>query len=803
VSPSGGDRGTSHDVPDSGRIVDVAFLRRNIDRTFTYKLEIEADVLGTPVVVPLRSSLTVGIVVGYGDEEDVQSELKSVGDVLEDYFTLPRSLISLGHWISQYYVAPINKVFESMLPPRYLPSPSRAWNVIEVPDECSEVPNSLLNIARRNDRVELSDLIRESKLQKSEVTNYMESLRQAGFVEKTLTLERPRVSRRTLNFVKKTGDSPDDENLSRKEKECLEYLARNGDSFQRDLPESLARSNLLSRLADKDLIERTERVVRRNPIPRDQSKPSTSDIQLTSEQNQALTTIRSSLKTEEFETHLLHGVTGSGKTEVYFRLVEDALERDGAALVLVPEITLASFMLHRFRDRFGDNLAVLHSGLSAGERLDEWIRIQTGEASVVLGVQSAVFAPLNNLSVIVVDDSSYKSGQTPRYHARDVAVKLGQMQEIPVVLGSATPSVESYSNARRNRYELMEMTERPLGGELPSVRILDLRNEDSPLNETLIEKTRAVLEDGGKVIWFLNRRGHSNFLLCQSCGDVVECQNCNVSLTYHSEPDRLRCHYCGFARQNIPDRCPNCGDYQVDRVGMGTQHLETVAENTFGVDRIIRMDSDTVTRKKARTERLQAFGKEGASLLIGTQMVTKGLDFEEVNFVGVLNVDTGLNLPDFRSGEYTFQQLVQVCGRAGRKQAGAQVLVQTYNPGHYSVQLGARQSYEEFFRKECSFRKPLNYPPFARLINIVAIDSNEKKVARTLEDLREVLPERDEVELMGPVPCGVDYVKGKHRWHLLARGRFPSQWRVQLRKWTRDVDSEVRVNVDVDPTEVL
>jgi primosomal protein N' (replication factor Y) len=595
------------------------------------------------------------------------------------------------------------------------------------------------------------------------------------------------------------------EQLSKRQRELVEHLMEVGGAYQKDLPDVLSRSKLIKRLEEKSLIVREKKIYRRVPLPGAREDRDRENLTLTDEQETVRDEVRATIEQEKFGVHLVHGVTGSGKTEVYFRLIEAVIDRGETALVLVPEITLASFMVSEFRARFGDRLALLHSGLSKGERHDEWRRIHSGEADVVLGVQSAVFAPLRNLGLIVVDeehDSSYKAGQSPRYHARDVAVVRGRLAEIPVVLGSATPSLESYANSLRGRYKKHEMKERPLGGELPSVRVIDLKNKPSLLTDSLVETTREVLERGHRAIWFYNRRGVSNFILCEECGHVVQCRQCDVSLTLHDEPRRLRCHYCGY-NTAVPETCAECHSEALDSVGLGTQTLANRARELFDSATVIRMDQDTVTKKDSRFEKLNTFGEESPCLLVGTQMVTKGLDYEKVDFVGVVLADTGLQFPDFRSGEKTFQQLVQVCGRAGRKESGASVHVQTYNPGHYAILNGKKGDFEAFASKELQNRKPLKYPPFARLINIIAKAKEERDVSRVLNRLRDNVPADDDVQWLGPSPCGIDYVKGNYRWHLMARGFFSRQWKNELRTVMDEFSSQIRLIVDVDPIDVL
>lgn len=789
-------------------VVDVVFLKRDIDEAFSYRLEAErrpeSGPVGFPVVVPLGPNLTVGLIV---DEDDAgDGDLKPVRDVLTDFEPLPENLVDLGSWVASYYLAPINAVFRSIFPPRYLPEPTPAWRITDEASR-SELPEFVNGELDDDGTIALDGLKENCDESTGAITTAMEEMTEAGVVVETLQLSPPDVKPKTYNYVKLTRErsSLSLRDYSEKQVELIEYLDERGDQFQKDLPESLKRTDLLRRLEENDVIDRVQKVERRVPMPDSEEPGEVPEFELTEEQSSVRDAVLTTMREDCHRTHLLHGVTGSGKTEVYFRLAEEALDRDQTVLVLVPEITLATFMISRFRNRFGDDLALLHSGLSQGERLDEWQRIQSGEARVVLGVQSAVFAPLKNLGLVVVDeehDTSYKSGQTPRYHARDVAVMRARQNEIPVILGSATPSLESYTNALRDRYELHEMKTRPLEGELPEVTITDLRGSDDLLTEPLLGETRRVLDKDHKAIWFYNRRGMSNFLLCSDCGETQKCQQCNVSMTLHSKPEQLRCHYCGYSR-SVPEVCGNCGSEEVDAIGSGTQKLAADAGEHFSDATIIRMDRDTVTKKQARYRKLQQFAEPGPGLLIGTQMVTKGLDFEDVDFVGVVLADTGLQFPDFRSGERTFQQLVQVCGRAGRQKAGASVHVQTYDPGHYAILHGKNTDYESFVTEELQGRKPLKYPPFGRLINIIGRAKREADVSRVLNKIRQGMPGSSSVEWLGPAPCGINYLKGNYRWHLMARGRFEASWKQNLRRRVKDHQQNIRVTIDVDPIDVM
>ncbi len=777
----------------------VVFLRQNLPDSLSYQTEDPEACLGRALVVPLRGRLTVGLGVRV-HEPDPELELAPVQQILSTPPALSEELLQLGNWLGTYYLSGFSSVFQRILPPAYLPRITERW----------------LRAGNSSDRSILSDLPAEEGIKfgslaekrsetLSELRDKLEEARRQGLAEQSVQIGRPDVSRRTYQYVVLTDDSPENpDDLSPREQDLLDHLRDRGDTFRTDLPESLKRTDLLNRAEEKGFVRREERSRSRVPLARRHGEQADPEFTLTDEQQRVLDAVEDDVREQRFGVHLLHGITGSGKTEVYFRAARQVLDEGEAVLVLVPEITLASFQSRRFVERFGDTVALWHSEMSRGERRDEWDRIQSGEARLILGVQSAVFAPALDLGLLIVDeehDTSYKAGQDPRYHARDVAVKRAQFLDCPVLLGSATPSVESYANVHRGRYRGHSMNRRPTGGEPAGVLVQDLRNEQHMLTDRLIEKTERSLSEGARAIWFLNRRGSAQFLLCQECGDVPECPDCSVSLTLHQGPGRLRCHYCGYSRP-VPSTCDECGSEEIARVGSGTEKLASVATRRFPDARVFRLDADTVGRKGAREECLEAFGSTPGSLLVGTQMVTKGLDFEDLMFVGIVNADVSLHFPDFRSGERTFQQLVQVIGRAGRDRPDAEVLLQTYNPEHYAVQRALDQDFEGFFRQELNQRRPLKYPPYSRLIDLRCRGNREEDVVRTLRNICDILPDYDSIDVLGPSPCGIDYVKGKHRWHLLCRGWFDSDWKERTRE-RLPRDSSVRVTVDVDPVDLM
>lgn len=793
---------------------DVVPLRRDVDQPFTYRAGsdgIHADsgsLTGAAVVIPLGSRLTVGLVVEVHSPNDPPDrDLKPIVRVIDTIRPLSAELIRLGRWMASYYVASPVHAFQLLMPPRYLPRPVHAWCVQENAGGAVQ-SEALRELFEPGETVTLDAVCEHTGWSASRVHERMKQFVEEEVASETVELQPPPVGRRRLNYLEPGGTSDECQHVrqhgSPREKELVEWLIEREGGFQRDLPDRLNRTDLIRRLEEKGVLTRSRRVNRRTPHTTAQGDGEVPDLELTDEQREVLEAVRPAVREGQFDVHLVHGVTGSGKTEVYFQLINEALDRDRTALVLVPEILLASFLLDRFRNRYGQRLAVLHSGLSEGERLDEWDRIQQGEASVVLGVQSAVLAPLSEVGLIVVDeehDTSYKAARTPRYHARDVAVMRARQHDVPVVLGSATPSLESYANALRARYHKHEMKHRPRG-DTPSVRVADLRGEDSLLTDSLVDSTRDVLDRDRKAIWFLNRRGLSNFLICPDCGSTVQCNNCHVTLTLHGSPRKLQCHYCGFDRPSV-DRCEECGSPRIEAVGVGTEWLSDRAHTLFEGAEVIRLDSDTVTRKEARYRKLERFGESGPRLLVGTQMVTKGLDFEQVDFVGVVNADTGLQFPDFRAGERTFQQIVQVCGRAGRDNRSADVLVQTYNPGHYAILYAKRGDYRGFFGREADGRRALQYPPFGRLVNVTARGKDREATANVLETLRRRLDPPEGARWLGPSPCMIDYLKGYHRFHLLGRGQFSSEWKERLRSTCGDLDDRVRMTIDVDPVDLL
>jgi primosomal protein N' (replication factor Y) len=544
----------------------------------------------------------------------------------------------------------------------------------------------------------------------------------------------------------------------------------------------------------------------------DPTPKKTDPLTLTPSQQEVFDVIKGAIEEGGYRSFLLHGVTGSGKTEIYLQAIDVARRRGKGAVVLIPEISLTKQTLERFRCRFGEDVAVLHSGLRPSQRASEWRRVRDGRARIVVGARSAVFSPIRNVGLIIVDEeheTSYKQDErSPRYHGRDVAIMRGMKDGAIVLLGSATPSIESYHNTTIGKSTLLTLCQRIDHRPLPSAKIIDMRREKGKiLSKVLMEEIHKRLKVGEKVILFLNRRGHSSFILCRECGDVGRCPRCNLALTYHLQGRRMMCHYCGYTR-SAPDRCGSCGGVNMDHMGIGTQRVEEEIGRVFPDEKVLRMDRDTTRRPDSYHRILSSFETGDAKILLGTQMVAKGFDFPDVTLVGVILADIALNLPDFRASERTFNLLTQVGGRAGRGQREGMVIIQTYNPDHYSIVAASHHDYHSFYKKEIILRRELSYPPFVHLVILRLKGRDEKRVIDVAEGLGEKLREgahRFGTIVLGPAPCPLPKIRGEFRWQILIKGKSPTRMRGLIRECldTFTVPRGVRLGVDVDPVGML
>jgi len=515
---------------------------------------------------------------------------------------------------------------------------------------------------------------------------------------------------------------------------------------------------------------------------------------------------------------LIHGVTGSGKTEIYMHLVSEMISKGRDSIILVPEISLTPQMVERFKGRFGSGISVFHSRLSQGERFDEWFRVKEGKVRVAIGARSALFLPFSDLGMIIIDEeheASYKSDSDPKYHAREVARMKSGLTGCKVVLGSATPALETYYRAVQGEIELYTLKERADGAKMPDVEVVDMReelkkNNRSIFSQELSEGIEECLARREQVILFLNRRGFSTFVSCRSCGYVYTCDSCDISLTYHHESGLLTCHYCGKSRK-LDKLCPSCGSKYIKYFGIGTERLESEARRHFPGAKILRMDFDTTRKKDSHESIYTRFKNHEADILIGTQMVAKGLDFKGVTLVGIIAADLSLNLPDFRSNERTFQLITQVSGRAGRGRKSGKVIVQTYNPENSSIKHAVKGDYEGFFKEEIEIRRHMEYPPFADIMSINMSSENEELLIKSIQNvgiiLKNMAADYDRIDLLGPSPCMISKIKDSYRWQLVLKGRIEPEFADYIRKTiydlTKDVYNSIRISMDINPASLL
>ena len=602
---------------------------------------------------------------------------------------------------------------------------------------------------------------------------------------------------------------------AKKKEQLLYYLQRLGTekvTAVKEMKELGFSTALLNEAAKNGWLTFIEKEAYRDPFA-NQTFEKTTALSLNAEQQVAVETILQSVQEQQSQTYLLEGITGSGKTEVYLQVIAEVLNQGKTAIMLVPEISLTPQMVQRFKSRFGEHVAVMHSGLSQGEKYDEWRKIERGEAEVVVGARSAIFAPIENIGVIIVDEeheASYKQEETPRYHARDLAIWRSEYHHCPVVLGSATPSLESRARAQKNVYQRLRLTQRAnQAATLPTIDVVDMRQEVengnvSSFSMSLQEKLQERLEKNEQSVLLLNRRGYSSFVMCRDCGYVLPCPNCDISLTLHMDSKTMKCHYCGH-EERIPYRCPNCGQDKIRYYGPRTQTVEEELQTLLPDSRILRMDVDTTRRKGAHEKILRTFGEGQADILLGTQMIAKGLDFPNVTLVGVLNADTALNLPDFRSSERTFQLLTQVSGRAGRAEKPGEVIIQSFNPEHYAIQLAKAQDYEDFYTKEMYIRHRGDYPPYYFTVQITASHPEENEAAKQMFQIATKLKQglSPQAILLGPTPNAIMRVNNRYFYQVIIKYKQEPMLQPLLKEILTDTQRAtargLKLSIDAEP----
>ena len=735
---------------------------KNLNRMFDYNIpkNMENNIsIGSRVLVPFGRSkkLEEGFVTNIKESTDY--EVKDIAKIEEQSLTTEK--IVLSKWMAKRYFSNISECMKLMLKPG----------------------TTTKNFANRTK--DKTALFVSLNMPKEEVKEYINNKKVKS--EKQIAI---------LNFVMQMDSV-----------------------MQAELIEKTNTSRAIIKTLEKNgfLKIETKKVVR-NPL-NDKRINRTKNLQFTEEQQLAYSEVEKSIEKNEYKKFLLYGVTGSGKTEIYLQLIEKIVEQGKSAIMLVPEISLTPQMINRFIERFGKEIiSVLHSKLSVGERHDSWERIETGEARIVIGARSAIFAPVQNLGIIIIDeehDSSYKSEMSPRYNAKEVATEIARYSKIPLLLGSATPDIKTFYEAQNGKIELLRLTKRANNSNLPNVQIVDLRQELANGNRTMISfKLHKLIEENLKnkkqTILFLNRRGFSTFIMCRDCGYVAKCKNCNISLTYHKKEGKLKCHYCGYEEPLITI-CPNCGSKRIRHFGSGTQKLELEINKMFPKASTIRMDIDTVTKKNSHEEILRKFNEEKIDILIGTQMIVKGHHFPDVTLVGVVSADGSLNIDDYRASERTFDLLVQVAGRAGREHLPGNVIIQTYNPDNYSVQYAKKQNYEEFYNVEIKLRKQLRYPPFCDIIMFGISGEQEKIVFKTANELftnldKKIKEENIFANLLKPLPAPIDRIKNRFRWRIIMKTNISDKLIEIINECLYDKEllkNNARVIADINPTNMM
>lgn len=777
-------------------------------KDFTYCSETRI-VPGLRVLVSFNRKLMLGI----SGDEIRQLSAKSIRylpieEVLDNQPLFSPSLLKLADWMASYYHAPLGRVLFACLPSYMQPDLDTQIRWLEAQDPSDDckalrelIPDesfySLSELHKANPRLPIYRLA-----EAAEALGYVELKRKLAHKDK----------QKTVNYVRLLEKLADSSILPARQLEAYSLIeASRGELPLAELSHLVSYSSLKA-LAKKSIIEIFPRKLdhRMLIVPGTEAAKS---ITLNAEQVAAITAIRAGK--DEFNVNLLYGITGSGKTEVYLEIISDYLASGKAVIFLIPEIALTPQMVDRFSARFGDNLAIMHSQLSERDRLEQWRRIKAGACRLVVGARSAILSPVQNLGLIVVDEEheqSYKQDTNPRYNGRDIAVVRAQIESAQVILGSATPSLESWHNVELGKYRLQKLLQRPLNFTLPKVRIIDLRDEqgDELLTGELIDAINRRLENKQQVILFQNRRGYSSFLQCLKCGELVKCSNCEISMYYHRDREEVHCHYCGNHYPS-PRKCPSCGGHSFSHGASGTQKLEQIISLLFPEARLLRMDSDSTRERDRYKHMYDKMKAREVDILLGTQMISKGLDFPGVTLVGIVSADISLNVPDFRSAERTFQLLTQVAGRSGRGEDAGEVIIQTYNPTHYAIRHAANQDYPAFAAEEMSYRQRLLYPPYFRLARIV-FQSKDSELLQTemerLEAFLETMPlvgQKDRLQLLGPVPAPFSRLNNLFRQHLIIKAASPGLIRECLAEITEKFKLRGQISsfMDVDPLSLM
>jgi primosomal protein N' (replication factor Y) len=814
-----------------------------VARTFTYRLPFalraEAKV-GARALVPFRKQLVTGYIVALherltdADVELSEDEIREVEELIDAEPLITPQVLEITRWIADYYAAAWGEVLKAALPAGLNSSIEQVLKITaEGRDEIARFKTATnlrqaktakaraLQILAEEDEITLHELARHFNENKAK--QIARELEKRGWIARTsrarTALAKPK-RRKTVALLPVEAHTDGDaaRNLTDAQRRIISTLIETGGEmlFTDLLEAAKVSASAIQTLERRKIIAVNVRDVRRDPLV-NALLPARDEFQLTAAQTSALQEIERALSERNYKAFLLHGVTGSGKTEIYIRAMRAALEQGRTAMMLVPEISLTPVFSRRLRSHFGERVAIFHSSLSIGERFDEWSRLKRGAASVVIGTRSAIFAPVKNLGVIIVDEeheTSYRQQEAPYYNARDVAVMRAHKERAVVVLGSATPALETFYNAQANKYKYLQLPERIANRALAQAEIIDMREafarhqKQVTFSDELLQAIEETHARGEQAIILHNRRGYASFVLCRSCGERVSCPQCDVTLTFHRRENNLICHYCNH-RARAPQRCLICGGEFIYFIGEGTEQIEEKLQKLFPTLRLARLDRDTTQRRGSYEDAILRFAAGELDMLVGTQMIAKGHDFPNVTLVGVVSIDAGLALPDFRAAERTFQLITQVAGRAGRGDLRGRVLIQTFHPEHYALRHACAQDYAGFYEQEIRHRKNLSYPPFVALASLLIHDANFTRAQQTAQELKRALDAANKQRLcriLGPAPAPLARLRGEHRLQILIKARSRSVLRETLTIALADAETKCEmptVNVEIDPVNLM
>ncbi len=803
----------------------VANKCKETDKAYSYiipKSMEEKTAVGSRVIVPfgMGNKKLEGYVIRVKDSTNLSdSRLKSIFRVLDDEPVMTPELVELAEWMKKKYLSYHIDAIQAIVPS---PVRTKSSCIIELAD--SEDIYESINSQNSGRMAEIAEFLEQNSgsariedirayFNDSKIDHYIKKLLDAGVIRRVQLIEN-KIGKKTekLLYLIDSDKVEINKNASR-QKEIFKLLIENPGISLSKLREICGNcDSSIKAMEKKGYIRIEEKDEYRGTGYKVYSEKR---YELSMEQRKVLAEIRGFFSRNR--DVVLHGVTGSGKTEVYLELIEEMLSKGKDSIMLVPEISLTPQMVSRFKNRFGDNIAVMHSRLSEGEKYDEWRKIKSGIVKVAIGARSAVFAPFKALGLIIIDEEhehTYKSEIRPKYLTREVAEKRCRLDGAHLLMGSATPSVETYYRAMTGEIGLAELRLRVNGSPMPQVEIVDMREEIKSGNRTIFSDslTEAILDNlknKDQMILFLNRRGHSTFVSCRQCGIVMKCPRCSISLTYHMGNEKLVCHYCGYEIDN-PTICPKCKSNKIKYFGVGTQKLEKEFQKKFSVKNVLRMDADTTSRKNSHQEILDKYRRRETNVLLGTQMISKGLDFPDVTLVGVIAADTSLNLPDFRSAERTFQMIAQVAGRSGRAGKAGRVIVQTYSPGHYSIEYASCHDYKGFYEKEILLRKELCYPPFSNMANIIISGAEESEVIKYANEVSLLLDRYvkhyNNVEKLGPAAAIMSRIKNRFRWQIVIKSKSEEVLRAileNLNDTCGEGRSNVNISIDLNPQSMI